>query len=279
MAKTATKIEVGTRLDPDVTVLGVVDDRGAEPVYLVWHHKSWCPMLCKVLQSKEAAEREVEILLALAHPNIVRCFGVSAEKHLLLEYLEGPSLHQLVKSRPKRRLGINDALRISIYIGAALSHIHDRGLLHLDVKPANIVVVSGRPVLCDFGIARWQSAPRPKGITGTEDYIAPEECRREQVTPAVDIFSLGVTLYELLTGYMPFPERSDVDPYPQTVKSPSSLRQHRRAVPVGVERLVLRCLSRDPKARPVLAELLPAFDRFITSGPPMWPKGFHPERH
>jgi serine/threonine protein kinase len=278
MTKTDTKIEVGTGLDPDVTVLGVVDDRGAEPVYLVWHHKSWCPMLCKVLQSKEAAQREAEILLALAHPNIVRCFGVSAETHLLLEYLEGPSLHQMVKSRRYRRLGINDALRITIYIGAALSHVHDRGALHLDVKPANIVVVNGRPVLCDFGIARWQSEPRPKGVTGTEDYIAPEECRLEQVTSAADIFSLGVTLYELLSGYMPFPERSDVDPYPQTLKAAASLRQHRPAVPVALERLVLRCLSRDPKARPALTELLPALNRFITSGPPMWPKGFHPER-
>lgn len=277
MIEGASKIEVGTRLDPDLTVLGIVDDRGDEPVYLVWHHKSWCPMLCKVLQSNETAQREADILLALAHPNIVRCFGVNGSTRLLMEYLEGPSLHQLVKSRPKRRLGINDALRISIYVGAALCHVHDRGVLHLDVKPSNIVVEKGRPILCDFGIARWQAAPRPSSVTGTEGYVAPEECRLEEITPAADIFSLGVTLYELLTGHMPFPEKGDGESYPQLSQPPSSVRRHRAGVPVGLEKLVLSCLSRDPEARPSLAALLPSLHRYISSGPQMWPTGFHPE--
>jgi len=196
---------------------------------------------------------------------------------VLMEYLEGPSLHQLVKSRPRRQLGVSDAVRIAIYVGAALFHIHDRRLLHLDVKPANIVVVNGRPVLCDFGIARWQAAPRPTGVRGTKGYVAPEECLLKAVTPAADVFSLGVTLYELLTGHMPFPKKADAEPYPQISRPPSSIRQHRAAVPVGLEKLVLTCLSRDPKARPALATLLPSLHQFISSGPPMWPTGFHPE--
>jgi serine/threonine protein kinase len=277
MTEGASKIAIGTRLGTSLTVLGIIDDRHDEPVYLVWHHQSWCPMLCKVLRSNETAQREADILVALAHPNIVRCFGVDGLSNLLMEYLEGPSLHQLLKTRPKRRLGINDALRISIYIGAALSHVHDRGLLHLDVKPSNIVVVRGRPILCDFGIARWQAVPRPSGVRGTEGYVAPEECRLEEITPAADIFGLGVTLYELLTGNMPFPEKRDEEPYPQISQPPASVRQHRVAVPVGLEKLVLSCLGRDPKGRPTLAALLPALHRYISSGPPMWPTGFHPE--
>jgi len=277
MTEGASKIGFGTRFGPDLTVLGIVDDRGSEPVYLVWQHKSWCPMLCKVLQSMEAAQREANILLALAHPNIVRCFGVNGSNCLLMEYLEGPSLHQLVKSRPKRQLGISDALRISMYVGAALCHIHDRGLLHLDVKPANVVVVNGRPVLCDFGIARWQADPRPRSVRGTEGYMAPELCLLEELTPAADIFGLGVTLYELLTGNMPFPDKKDDEPYPQTLQPPSSVRKHRAALPVGLEELVLSCLSLDPKARPSLGVLLPSLNRYIKSGPPMWPTGFDPE--
>jgi len=269
MTEGVSKIAVGARLGTDLTVLGIVDDRHDEPVYLVWHHKSWCPMLCKVLRSEDAAYREADILLALAHPNIVRCFGVNGSTHLLMEYLEGPSLHQLLKTRPKRRLGINDALRITIYIGAALSHVHDRGLLHLDVKPSNIVVVNGRPILCDFGIARWQAAPRPGGMRGTEGYVAPEECGLEEITPAADIFSLGVSLYELLTGKLPFPDKADGEPYPQISQRPSSVRQQRAAVPVGLERLVLSCLDRDPNARPSLAALLPSLHRYISSGPQM----------
>jgi serine/threonine protein kinase len=273
----AAKIQVGTRLGSGLTVLGIVDDRGDEPVYLVWHHKSWCPMLCKVLRSKEAAQREADILLAVTHPSIVRCFGVSGTTWLLMEYLEGPSLHQIVKRRPKRQLGINDALRLSIYVGAALSHVHDRGLLHLDVKPANIVVVNGRPILCDFGIARRQAAARPNGMRGTEGYVAPEECLLEEITPAADVFGLGVTLYELLTGHMPFAKKTDAEPYPQILRPPSSVRQHRATVPVGLEKLVLSCLNRDPKARPTLPTLLPSLHQFISRGPPMWPTGFHPE--
>jgi eukaryotic-like serine/threonine-protein kinase len=274
---TAANTEIGSRLGSDLTVLGVVDDRGEEPVYLVWHHKSWCPMLCKVLQSKEAAQREAEILQALAHPHIVRCFGMNGSTRVLMEYIEGPSLHQLAQGRPKRRLGIHDALRISIYVGAALSHVHDRGLLHLDVKPSNIVVVRGRPILCDFGIARWQAAPRPNGMTGTEGYAAPEECLLEKITPAADIFGLGVTLYELLTGTMPFPKKTVAEPYPQILRTPRSVRDHRAAVPIGLEKLVLSCLNHDPKERPSLAALLPSLHRYIGTGPSMWPSGFNPE--
>jgi len=234
-------------------------------------------MLCKVLRSKEAAQREADILLALAHPNIVRCFGVSEKTYVLLEYLEGPNLHVLVKSRPKRQLGINDALRISIYVGAALCHVHDRRLLHLDVKPSNIVVVNGRPVLCDFGIARWQAEPPPRAIRGTEGYMAPEVCALEPLTPQADVFGLGVTLYELLTGHMPFPEKTQTERYPQISQPPAAVRKHRTAVPPGLEKLVLRCLSRDPSARPKLGTLLSALNQFITAGPAMWPTGFHPE--
>jgi eukaryotic-like serine/threonine-protein kinase len=277
MRTSARKIKVGARLGSNLTVLGIVDDRGPESIYLVWHHKSWCPMLCKVLRSEKAAQREADILKALAHPNIVRCFGVEGSAHLLLEYLEGPSLHQLLKSQPKRRLDISDALRISIYIGSALSHLHDRGFLHLDVKPSNIVVVRGRPVLCDFDIARYQSASRPMSRRGTEGYVAPEECLLEKITPAADIFGLGVTIYELLTGHMPYPERGKDEPFPQVLQSPTSLRQYRMAVPVGLEKLVKRCLSRDPKARPNLATLLPKLHRYISRGPRMWPPRFHPE--
>jgi serine/threonine protein kinase len=277
MSERDSHIKVGTRIGADLTVLGIVDDGGQEPVYLVWHHKSWCPMGCKVFKSTEQAQREAKILLALAHPNIVRCFGIYGSTSLLMEFLEGPTLHQLLNSRPKRRLGVNDALRISIHLGAALSHVHDRGLLHLDVKPANVVVVKGRPILCDFGIARWQVDSRPNRVRGTETHVAPEECLLEEITPAADIFGLGATLYELLTGKLPFPEMGKGDPYRQILKAPSSIRQHRPAVPVGLEELVLSCLSRDPKARPNVAALLPSLHRYISSGPRMWPKGFRPE--
>jgi serine/threonine protein kinase len=275
LTSSPTSIVVGSRLGSDLTVLGIVDDRGDEPVYLVWHHRSWCPMACKVLEP-DAAQREADILRPLAHPNIVRCFGVSGSNCLLMEYLEGPSLCGHLRSRPKHRLGINDALRLAIHIGAALCHVHESGLVHLDVKPANIIVVGGRPILCDFGIARWQSEPRPSGFRGTDHYAAPEEALGESATPAADVFGLGVTLYELLTGRMPFRKRKKEGPFPQVDEPPEPLRMHRPAVARALENLILSCLNRLPAARPNLATLLPALHAFIGSGPPMWPETFWP---
>ena len=278
VAKRASRIKVGTRIGANLTVLGIVNDHGDEPVYLVWHHKCWCPMACKIFKSKTEARHEAEILRSLAHPNIVRCLGMDGPNRVLMEFLEGPNLHELLKERPKRQLGIHDALRISIHIGAALAHIHDRGLLHLDVKPLNIIIVKGRPVLCDFGIARWQrAARRPRQVIGTEGYMAPEECLLEKVTPAADVFGLGVTLYELLTGKLPFPDKNRKARYPQVDQAPASIRQFRRAVPIELEKLVLCCLNREPEARPKLAALLPSLHGYVTSGPQMWPKGFNPE--
>jgi eukaryotic-like serine/threonine-protein kinase len=273
------KIEIGARLGADLAVLGIVDEGGPEPIYLVWHHKSWCPMACKVFEFSEEAQLEAELLLALAHPNIVRCFGVNQSTFLLMEFLEGPSLKHLIDNRPNHRLPISDALRLTITIGAALSHIHQTGFLHLDVKPGNIIVVNGRPILFDFGAARRQTASRPRNVRGTDPYIAPEECLLEAVTPAADVFGLGVTLYELLTGNLPFPKGTKGEPFPQVRRSPRSVRRYRPAVPIDLERLVLSCLSREPAARPKLVALLPSLHAFIRAGPRMWPAAFQPDMH
>jgi serine/threonine protein kinase len=270
------RIEVGSRLGQDLTVLGVVDDRRNEPIYLVWHHRYWCPMACKVLESAEAAQSQAEILLKAAHPNIVRCFGSNGSNYVLMEFLEAPNLHRFTLSRPKYRLAIGDSLRLAIHMGGALLHLHDVGLLHLDVKPSNVIVAKGRPVLVDFGIARWQTDPRPDAPHGTEPYMAPEECLLETVTPAADVFGLGVTLYELLTGSLPFPEEKNEKTYSQVAHRPSSIRQHRPAIRVGLEQLILSCLSRNPGDRPQLPALLAALHEFIGAGPSMWPQGFTP---
>lgn len=272
----APRAEIGARIGDCLTVLNAVDDRGPEPVYIVWHHGHWCPMACKVCDSPEQARVEAEILAALSHPNIVRCHGVVESTHLLMEFLEGPTLRHLLKRAARRRLSVSDALRVAIYLGAALSHTHQRGLIHMDVKPSNVIIARGRPVLCDFGIARWQSAPRPRHVHGTDPYIAPEECRRETVTAAADVFGLGVTLYELLTGRFPFPAGVDKDSFPQISETPMPVRHHRRAIPAALDRLVLRCLARDPQERPALPALIPELHYFVRTGPRMWPAGFDP---
>ena len=200
------RVKVGAQLGEALTVLGVIDRHEGDRLCRVWQHAAWCPMACKVFQSLRNAEREAKVLSILSHPNTVRFLGLAKPAYLLMEFLEGPTLDELIYKHPRKRLGISDAIRVAIHIGAGLEHMHQKGLLHLDVKPTNVIVArGGRPVLYDFGSARRQDSARPRFVTGTDPYIAPEECSKRNVTPAADVFGLGITLYEMLTGKLPFP--------------------------------------------------------------------------
>ncbi|MGH6865364.1 MAG: serine/threonine protein kinase [Methyloceanibacter sp.] len=270
------RLNVGSQIGGYLTVLGIVYDFGPDPVYIVWHHGSWCPMACKVFRKPEQAQREVAVLRALAHPNIVRPFGYGDPAHVLMEYLEGPTLRRLIKSLPRKRLSISDALRVAIHLGGALAHMHDRGFLHLDVKPRNVIISRARPVLFDFGTARPQCDWEQDLLEGTDPYMAPEQCRREAVSPATDIYALGVTLFEMLTGGRPFPDGSRRKTFPQLTQDPRPLRALRRSVSPALEGLVLECLSREPYTRPAVKELLPKLHSHIRGGAPLWPRSFEP---
>ena len=195
------KIRIGTKLTENLTVLAKITRRvTVDPVYLVWDHVGWCPMACKVFRSRRRARREALAVSSFRHPNIVQCFGHLEPLYTLMEFLEGPTLANFMDSRRDGRLPICDAIRVTAHIGAALEHIHSRGFLHLDVKPANIIIAHGRPVLFDFGSMRGKSDPRPPLVEGTNAYMAPEEACLGDATKAADVFSLGVTCFEMLTG-------------------------------------------------------------------------------
>ena len=267
----------GDGLGRDLTVLGVLDGGSVEPTYIAWHRANWCPVVCKVMTSPQRARREAEVIGRMAHPNIVRALGVDGGVHLLMPYYPGPTLDRLVK-RPGRRIGVSDAMRLAFHVGAALVHVHGRGFLHMDVKPGNIIVApGGHPVLFDFGSARAIGTPGPGEPIGTDPYIAPEECLLGKASPANDIFSLGVTIYEMLTGRLPFAEPGKSDEFPQVTADAEPMRAWRRGLARSLDDLVLRCLDRNPEKRPSLAALLPELNRHIVSGPRMWPAGFSPQ--
>lgn len=267
------RFKVGAKIGDDITVLGVVARDGWRPVYIGWHHRAWCPVACKVVRSTKRAEQEAVALSSVCHPNIVRTLGVIEPGVLIMEFLEGPRLSQLIA---EEKLTLSDKLRIAVHIGGALAHIHDRGLLHMDLKPDNVIVANGRPVLFDLGTARPQGSKRPPLVTGTDPYIAPEECRLARATTASDVFSFGALLYHLFSGRLPFKPSTKRVPYPQLTDQATPLLSHTSRLPRELANAVMDCLVPLPQDRPSLTTILPVLNGQIRKGPAMWPAGFQP---
>jgi serine/threonine protein kinase len=227
-------------------MLAVVDRApGRHPVLIVWDHVGWCPQVCKLFSTRESACQENATLQALDHPCIVRSFGMADETSLLVEFVDGRTLADLLDSNPQGRLRVADALRVALHVGAALAHMHARGLVHLDLAPSNVILRrDGRPVLIDFGAARRVDEARPSRPVGTDPYMAPEECGLRPVSPATDVFGLGVLLFELLTGELPFPRGTLGTPFPQSSRDPTAARQYRPSLPEALDELLHACLAR-----------------------------------
>jgi predicted Ser/Thr protein kinase len=211
--------------------------------------------------------REARILRGLSHPKIVRYLddGVAADgaPYLVMEWLDGHDLATHMESGP---LAVADALRIAAGAARGLSAAHAAGVVHRDVKPANLFLVSPDDDVrvIDFGVARAPGAEAGLTATGvlvgTPNYMAPEQLRGEHGL-AADVWGLGVTLFEMLTGRLPFPGRDPAAVLLAVMNAPlPSLTALRPDAPAALEWLLGRLLARDPAARPadmaaVVAEL------------------------
>ncbi len=245
-------------------------------VFLVWDERLGFPAVAKVLRpdavdderAARALRREAELLERLAHPSLVRSFGAVLEgpyPHLLLEHVEGPNLRESM--RRSVTLAVEEALPLARDVLAALSHLAANEVVHLDVKPSNIVLADP-PRLIDFGTARplEEIAARRTPI-GTASYMAPEQCdpRSElgPIGPPADVWGLGATLYHALTGNRPFsapaPRGSaPVLRYPQLVERPLPVPDY---VPRPVAGVLMEMLARHPSDRPTASEAAEALDR------------------
>src|SRR3954468_1453134 len=157
----------------------------------------------------ERFRREARAAAQLSHPNIVTVIdrGEAEGRHfIVLEYIDGQNLNQLVES--KGRLPVRTALELGIEIGHALAFAHESGLVHRDVKPQNVLLGNGDVKVTDFGIARSvdvkQGLTQTGTVLGTSDYIAPEQASGHPVSALSDVYSLGVVIYELLAGEPPY---------------------------------------------------------------------------
>ncbi len=218
------------------------------------------PQFVTTGEFEERFRREAKLVASLRHPNIVQVYDydvVDGQPYMVMEFLDGASLaERLAQYRARgERPPLDETPHILEAIAAALDYAHDRGAIHRDVKPANILFTStGEPVLTDFGIAKMvggavQLSARGMPI-GTPAYMSPEQAQAEPVDARTDIYSLGVVLYEMIAGRVPFLGESPTAVMMQHLTAePPPPRQFNADLPEAIQAVVLRALAKKPEAR------------------------------
>ena len=205
--------------------------------------------------------REAQSAARLSHPNIVNIFdvGISGDDHyIVMEYVPGNTLKSLIQE--KGHLSVETSLRIAREIADALAMAHSNNIVHCDIKPHNILMLAdGHAKVADFGIARavTESTMTYSGnVVGSVHYFSPEQAKGTYITPRSDVYSLGVVLYEMLTGHLPFTGETPVSIAMKHLQDePVPLRQYNPEIPPMVEAIVLRAMQKDPAMRPGSSEL------------------------
>lgn len=193
--------------------------------------------------------KEARAAAALNHPNIITIHDVGldgGQGYIAMELVEGESYARMLQRRG--RLDLAEVMHFLVSVCQGLDHAHRRGVIHRDIKPSNILLtVEDRVKIVDFGLAQSARASTKQPVGGTIKYIAPEQARGHQTDARTDIYSLGATLYELITGATPFTTGNIVKHHLETPAPP--LTPEGSVVPPALDELVLKCLAKEPDAR------------------------------
>lgn len=259
------------RLGEKYEVLGLLGKGGFSTVLLVEDRILRRKCALKILSSEitgssqeliERFKREARMYAELEHPNIVPIYDVGFHgdrAYILMKFIEGKTLKELIGE--KAPLSLEEVVFISSDILSALAYMHRKGIVHRDIKPANIIIEenSGKAILADFGLAKRMEAgthlTRSGELLGTPHYLSPEQARGDKLTPASDIYSFGITLYEMVTGNLPFQGETPLQILWRHVKEPiTPPSKFNPEIHPLLERIILKATEKRPKNRYRTAE-------------------------
>lgn len=269
-------LEPGELLVPGYEIVEHLHQSNNFDVYDVFSEERACTCVAKaprgdLVESAKVGRgliREGRLLQKLTHPHLVRSYETIKEPYpvLILETLTGETLAHLIDASP-RRLPISDVAHLGLHLCSAIHYLHRHDILHLDLKPSNIISERQMAKILDLSIARPPGRAK-KGI-GTDQYMSPEQARGDYLGPAADAWGIGATLYEAATGEYPFnayddDEGNEENPpgYEQLERQADSVRVHRR-VPRRFADIVDGCLEPEPARRPTVKELAEGLNALV----------------
>ena len=254
---------VGKRLDGRYEIKEIIGVGGMAVVYKAFDNQENRVVAVKILKEEFISNEEFvrrfknesKAIAMLSHPNIVKVYDVSFGdliQYIVMEYIDGITLKEYIEREGSLRW--KDAVHFTIQILKGLQHAHDKGIVHRDVKPQNIMVLpDGTIKVTDFGIARFarseQRTITDKAI-GSVHYISPEQARGERTDEKTDIYSVGVILYEMLTGRLPFQAESAVSvAIMQLQREPQLPTEINGSIPLGLEQITMHAMQKNPERR------------------------------
>ena len=268
---------IGKKLDGRYEIKEIIGVGGMANVYRAYDSIDDRTVAVKILrdehmQNDELLRRfrnESKAIAVLSHPNIVKVYDVSFNEdiqYIVMEYIDGITLKEYIEQQ--KVLHWKEAVHFTVQILRALQHAHDKGIVHRDIKPQNIMLLAdGTIKVADFGIARFARASQQtvtdKAI-GSVHYISPEQAKGDVTDEKSDIYSVGVMLYEMTTGKLPFDAESPVSVALQQIQSqPKRPRSINPDIPEGLEDIIIRAMQKDPARRyQSAAEMLRDIDEF-----------------